>query len=93
LRLSREKIVHLSHIMADFLENEPKTKLIAPKNEIRLMIVELITKEMKKDAAADLEAREKIRTMKDDIPEGSPEWDVLYYKLYQEALDHARKVR
>lgn len=93
MRLSREKIVHLSHIMTDFLEKEPRTKLLAPKNEIRLMIVELITKEMKKDATADLEAREKIRTMKDDIPEGSPEWDVLYYKMYQEALDRARRAR
>lgn len=79
--------------MADFLEKDPKTKLLAPKNEIRLMIVEHITREMKKDAAADLEAREKIRTMKEDIPEGSPEWDVLYYKLYQEALDRSRRAR
>lgn len=93
MRLSREKTVHLSHIISDYLEREPQVKVSAQKNDLRLFILDIITKEMKKDAMIDTEVREKIRKMKTEVPEGSPEWEVLYFKLYQETVDQIRKVR
>jgi len=85
MRLSREKIVHLSHVMADYLDNNKNIKLNAPRNDIRLLMVNIITKELKKDEAIDREVRKKISSMKSEVPEGSAEWDALYYKYYQEA--------
>lgn len=93
MRLSREKTVHLSHIISDYLEREPQVKVTSQKNDLRLFILDIFTKEMKKDAMIDTEVREKIRKMKSEIPEGSPDWEVLYFKLYQETLDKIRKAR
>ena len=91
MRLTREKVVHLSHVVTEFLESNPQITLKADRNDVRLLIVELILKELKRDEAIDKDVRKKISSMKSNIPEGSPEWDALYYKMYEEAMDRSRR--
>jgi hypothetical protein len=46
------------------------------------LITELLLTEDKVDRAA----RQKIRSQKREIPEGSEEWDILLRRYYQEEL-------
>ena len=91
MRLTREKIVHLSHVLTDFFENNSTIDLKSDRNEVRLFIVKVLTEEIKRDEDIDREVRRKILSMKSQVPEGSPEWDALYYKMYEEALGAGRK--
>ncbi len=91
MRLTREKVVHISHVLADFIESEPQVTLENDRNEIRLAIVKIITDELKRDEMIDREVRKKISSMKADMPEGSPEWDAQYYKMYEETMARSRR--
>ncbi len=91
MRLSREKIVHLSHVVTEFMEKDSGIKLKKNRNEIRLLIVKLISEELKKDEKIDRDVRKKIEGMKTSPPEGSPDWDTLYYKMYEEAMGRSQR--
>jgi hypothetical protein len=91
MRLSREKIVHLSHLITEFIEKDDKVKFVKNKNDVRLLIQDTISREMKRDEIIDMDIRKQMNSMKANIPEGSPDWDALYHKMYQDALDRPRK--
>lgn len=91
MRLTREKVVHLSHVLADFLDREETTELTTDKNELRLVIVRLITDELKRDERIDRDVRRQVSSMKNSPPEGSPEWDAVYYRMYNEAMEKGQR--
>jgi len=92
LRLSREKILRLSHLILDNLNSDDGVEYFADPQEIRQQIVRLISDEMKADEAIDAMVRRKIESQKRPILEGSDEWDVLYRKYYEEEVSRHRKV-
>jgi uncharacterized protein len=92
VRLSREKILRLSHLILDRLNKDEEVEYFADPQEIRQEIVKLISDEMKSDEAIDALVRRKIETQKRTIVEGSAEWDVLYRKYYEEEVGRHRKV-
>ncbi len=91
MRLSAVKINHISHLIADELENESSVKLLAEKNDVRLKIKVLITKELKLDDIVDEKIRKSISSMSRKIPEGSREWEVLYNKMFEEEMEKLRR--
>ena len=92
MRLSREKILRLSHLILDNLNSDDDVEYFADPQEIRQQIVRLISEEMKADEAIDALVRRKIETQKRPILEGSEEWEVLYRKYYEEEVSRHRKV-
>jgi len=92
VKLSREKILRLSHLILDHLNKDEEIEYYADPQEIRQEIVKLISDEMKTDEAIDALVRRKIETQKRTIQEGSDEWDVLYRKYYEEEVGRHRKV-
>jgi len=86
MRLSREKINLLSHIVADKLASIDEVQFIEDRNTIRLAVFDIGSKWLKTEEAVDLEARRKIESQTRKIPEGSAEWDILYRKYYEEEL-------
>ena len=92
MRLSREKILRLSHLILDHLNKDEEIEYYADPQEIRQEIVKMISDEMKTDEAIDALVRRKIETQKRTIQEGSDEWDVLYRKYYEEEVGRHRKV-
>jgi hypothetical protein len=92
VKLSREKILRLSHLILDHLNNDEEIEYFADPQEIRQEIVKLISDEMKTDEAIDALVRRKIETQKRTITEGSDEWDVLYRKYYEEEVNKHRRV-
>ena len=93
MRLSREKLVHLSHIIVDGLEGVPGVKFVKDKNDVRLHILRELQESMKLEDEIEQTVRRKILTQKREIPEGSREWDVLYRKYYEEEINKHRRIR
>lgn len=86
MKLSRDKITDISHKLVAQLKKSREMRLKRDVNEIRLEIVKAITEVLSTEEKVDRAARDKIRTMKRDIPEGSEEWDLLHQRYYGEEL-------
>ena len=86
MRISREKIVRLSHKMMDVLVVSDDVEFIEDRDTIRQKIVTLLTDTLREEEKADAEARKKISSQKKEILEASEEWDVLYRKYYTEEM-------
>ena len=92
MKLSREKVIRLSHLIFNEFNNDEEIEFYADPSEIRQEIFKIISDEMKADEAIDALVRRKIETQKRTIVEGSDEWDVLYRKYYEEESARHRKV-
>ena len=86
MRLSREKIVRLSHVVTDCLVASDDVEFVEDRATIRQSIVEILTALLKQEEQVDAQVRQKISSQKKEILEGSEEWDVLYRRYYAEEL-------
>jgi hypothetical protein len=92
LKLSREKVLHLSHLILGHLDKDDGVEYFDEPQEIRQTIVKIIMDEMRNDEAIDALVRRKLESQKKGIIEGSDEWDVLYRKYYEDEVARHRKV-
>ena len=87
MKLSRDKISDISHKIIEMLRKSRELRLRnKDSNAVRLEIVRQITEVLMTEDKVDRAARNKIRTQKRDIPEGSEEWDILLRRYYSEEL-------
>ena len=87
MKISREKINHISSlIIRDFAKRDEldyKVEL----NDIRLEITRVMTDILQYDDKADAEARRILSTYANSPREGSPEWDIMYQKHFDEYMN------
>jgi hypothetical protein len=86
MKLSRDKIIDISHKLVSALRKARAVRLKKPSNEVRLELVKEITEVLQTEEKVDRTARDKIRSQKREIPEGSEEWDLLLRRYYSEEL-------
>ncbi len=86
MRLSRAKIVRLSHCIIDQLVASDDVEFIEDRETIRKEVVTILEALLKDEERIDAEVRKKITSQKKEIPEGSAEWDILYRKYYSEEM-------
>ena len=86
MKLSREKVLHLSHLILGHLDQDDGVEYWDDPQEIRQTFVKIIMDEMRNDEAIDAIVRRKLESQKKGIVEGSDEWDVLYRKYYEEEV-------
>jgi hypothetical protein len=86
MKISRDKVVEMSHKLAAALPRIPGTLLRTTWNDVRLEIARLIQDILMKEEAIDKLAQKKIATIKRDIPEGSEEWTLLYRRYYDDEM-------
>lgn len=86
MRISREKIVRLSHKMTDVLVASNDVEFVEDRDTIRQNIVTILTNTLREEEKADVEVRKRITSQKKEILEGSEEWEVLYRKYYTDEL-------
>jgi hypothetical protein len=91
VKLSRERVLNLSHLILAHLDKDDGVEYFDEPQEIRQTIVKIIMDEMKNDEVIDGFVRKKLETQK-RVVEGSDEWDVLYRKYYEEEVAKHRKV-
>jgi uncharacterized protein len=86
VRISRDKLNKMAHMVADALAETDECEFLDDRNtirqEARKALEKLLTEEMKIDQAA----RQKIASQRKIIPEGSQEWDILYRKYYNDEV-------
>ncbi len=93
MKLSHEKIVHLSHVLVKALEEMPGVRLAKDSNDVRLDIVRMLKNELRLDTEIDARVRNMISKQKRDIPEGSEEYDILFRKYYEAEVGKLRDVK
>ena len=89
MRLSREKIVRISHQVVDLLVQSNEVEFIEDRDTIRQHVVQTITNILREEEKIEQEVRKRITSQKKEILEGSEEWDVMFRKYYSEELRRA----
>jgi hypothetical protein len=86
VRITRDKLNKLAHVVADTLAETAECDFLEDRNtirqEARKALEALLIAEMKIDVAA----KQKIATQRKIIVEGSQEWDILYRKYYNDEV-------
>jgi len=85
-KLSRDKTIELSHRLINELAASPQVELADEKNEVRLEILRDMQALIRQESAIDEAVRQKIRSQKREIADGSGEWDILFRKYYSEEM-------
>jgi len=86
MRLSREKIVRMSHLAVEVIAGFDEVEFIEDRNTVRLDIVRIMNDLLREEEQMEEAAKQKIESQKRDIPEGSAEWDTLYRKYYDDEM-------
>ena len=86
MKLSRDKVTDISHKLVAALRKSRDLRVKKPANDLRLEIVRDMTDLLTAEDKVDRAARQKIRSQKREIPEGSEEWDLLLRRYYAEEL-------
>src|SRR6266853_715841 len=86
MRLTREKIIRLSHQITDVLVASEEVEFVDDRDTIRQQVVQILTATLKEEEKIEVEVRKRITSQKKEILEGSEEWDVLHKKYYQDEL-------
>ena len=86
MRLTREKVVRLSHQITDILVASDDVEFVQDRDTIRQQVVQILTATLKEEEKADAEVRKRITSQKKEILEGSEEWELLYRRYYAEEL-------
>jgi hypothetical protein len=92
MRLSEDRISHLSHLILDKLVQDRNVDVIKEEERLLREIKRTLTDELKYEDEADSAARKTIQSLSRRVPEGSREWDVLYRKYFEEEMNRRRKV-
>lgn len=91
MRLRDEKISHLSHLILNSLLNKDIAVLLDEDIKAIREIKRVIIQELKIDEEIDDFVRGKLQSYSRKIPEGSPEWEVMYKKFFQEEMIKRRR--
>jgi uncharacterized protein len=87
MKLSRDKVTDISHKLVDMLRKNRELRLKnKDTNAVRLELVRVMTDLLTSEEKVDRAARQKIRSQKREIPEGTEEWDLLHRRYYSEEL-------
>ena len=89
MRLTREKVVRISHQIIDLLVQSNEVEFVEDRDTIRQHMVQTVTNVLKEEERVEQEVRKRITSQKKEILEGSEEWDVLFRKYYSEELRRA----
>jgi hypothetical protein len=86
MKLSRDKVTDISHKLIAAMRKSRDLRMKRDQNDARLEIVKAFTEILQIEERADRAARDKVRSIKRDVPEGSEEWDILHRRYYSEEL-------
>ena len=86
MRVSRDKVNKVAHVVTDALADMDAVDFIEDRNTIRLEVRKILEEVLNQEEKIDQAARHKIENQKRTILEGSQEWDILYRKYYNEEV-------
>ena len=86
MRISRDKLNKLAHVVADALAEIDEVEFKEDRNTIRQEARKAMEHELLEEMKIDAAARKKIESQRKIILEGSQEWDILYRKYYTDEV-------
>jgi uncharacterized protein len=86
VRLSRDKVNKLAHVITDAVAELDAVEFIEDRNTIRLEVRKILEELLMQEARIDQSARQKIESQRRTIIEGSEEWSILYRKYYNDEV-------
>lgn len=84
MMLSDDKITHMTFVLLKGLMDKNLIKLKEDDALLRREIKRTITNELKLGEDLDSAVRKKLQSFSRKLVEGSPEWEVLYRKFFDE---------
>jgi hypothetical protein len=86
VRISRDKLNKLAHVVADTLADIDEAEFLEDRNTIRQEARKALEKLLLEETKIDQAARLKITSQRKIILEGTQEWDILYRKYYNDEV-------
>ncbi len=86
MRVSRDKLNKMAHMVADVLAETDECEFLDDRNAIRQEARKALEKTLTEEMKLDQAARQKIASQRKIIVEGSQEWDILYRKYYNDEV-------
>lgn len=86
MRISNDKINHISKLIVNDLEKRDNFDYKTELNDIRLRITKVMKGFLLIEDQADENARKICASYSKKLREGTDEWDILYNKHYEEYL-------
>jgi hypothetical protein len=86
MRLSREKLNKLASASTEQLAALKNVEFLEGYDDIRLEVRRILEDLLAGEEKLDKAARMKIESQRRSIPEGTPEWNILYHKYYNEEV-------
>ncbi len=84
MKLTREKINHLSKQILNALLEDDRIEYFIEENDLRLQVVKVLTDELSIEDEIEASVRKTISSYGRDIREGTEEWDIVYQRHYEE---------
>jgi hypothetical protein len=85
-KISREKIVELSHTISGRLPRLEGVRVLKGWNAVRLLIAQELTNILVVEEKVDQRARQMIASQKRAIVEGGEEWQILHRRYYEQEM-------
>ncbi|MCS6957222.1 MAG: DUF507 family protein [Aquificaceae bacterium] len=82
----RERMNQIAQRIKDMIMEDPTIEIYEEPSLIRNKIREILMEAVKEEEEIDREVRERIRSYSKRIVEGTPEWNHLYKRIYDDAL-------
>ena len=84
--LSDDKVSHLSHVILACLKKTPSARIKGEDERALREIKRVLALELAEEETTDSRVRGRLASYSRPPVEGSPEWDVMYRKLFEEHL-------
>ena len=86
MRLSRDKVNKLSSLTTEMLAQQKDVEFLEPYDDVRQKLRSILEDLLAEEEKLDKAARQMIESQRRIITEGTPEWDILYRKYYNEQV-------
>ena len=86
MKWSRERLFHLSARIAETVLAQEGVTAVKTPDDVRNEILRALSDETRVEESIDGEVRKILGSYARPVPEGSPEWEVLYHKTRDEVF-------
>ena len=92
MKLSDDRINHLSHVLFKALNDMDEVDFMEDENEVRLRMKQTLVECLRQFDGIEAKIQETLGSYSRKIVEGSREWDVMWSKAYDEEVRKLRAV-
>jgi len=90
--LSDEKVTHLSHLILNHFKNPANARLKVEEVAVLREIKRILAADLHVSDEVDALVRRRLASYSRPLAEGSPEWETLYRKTFEEEMRKRRKL-